>query len=116
MFLTQILCEFIFHDVSSSVIGILHLSFIPVNFVLIIQYLFMFIFRQEGEGAVEGEVDAAVDDTASDPGAWEENFKSHHDTKPNGPTAVAMDFSFHGAYHAYGIPELADSFALKSTK
>ncbi|KAJ9579720.1 hypothetical protein L9F63_004646 [Diploptera punctata] len=84
-----------------------------------IQYLhIVFFFRHEGEAAGEGEGEggAAVDDTVSDPGAWEENFKSHHDTKPNGPTAVAMDFSFPGAYHAYGIPEHADSFALKSTK
>lgn len=72
--------------------------------------------QHEGEGGGEVEGGAAVDDTASDPGAWEENFKSHHDSKPNGPTAVAMDFSFPGAYHAYGIPEHADSFALKSTK
>ncbi|XP_049774510.1 neutral alpha-glucosidase AB [Schistocerca cancellata] len=56
------------------------------------------------------------DDTASDPGAWEENFKSHHDSKPNGPTAVALDFTFAGAHYAYGIPLHADSFALKSTK
>nr|ALX00045.1 neutral alpha-glucosidase ab-like protein [Melanoplus sanguinipes] len=58
----------------------------------------------------------ALDDTASDPGAWEENFKSHHDSKPNGPTAVALDFTFAGAHYAYGIPLHADSFALKSTK
>ena len=78
----------------------------------------VFFFRQEGEGVVEGEGAApgADDDTISDPGAWEENYKSHHDTKPNGPTAVAMDFTFHGAHNAYGIPEHADSFALKSTK
>ncbi|PSN57770.1 hypothetical protein C0J52_07257 [Blattella germanica] len=72
--------------------------------------------HHEGEEKVEGEDTANHDDTASDPGAWEENFKSHHDTKPNGPSAVAMDFSFVGAHHAYGIPEHADSFALKSTK
>ncbi|XP_075213212.1 glucosidase 2 subunit alpha [Lycorma delicatula] len=51
-----------------------------------------------------------------DPGAWEENFKSHHDTKPYGPNAVALDFSFPGAEQVYGLPEHADSVALKSTK
>ncbi|XP_035721940.1 neutral alpha-glucosidase AB-like [Vespa mandarinia] len=56
------------------------------------------------------------DGAESDPGAWEENFKSHHDSKPFGPEAVALDFSFPGAEQAYGIPEHADSFALKSTK
>ncbi|NP_001153434.1 alpha glucosidase II alpha subunit-like precursor [Nasonia vitripennis] len=56
------------------------------------------------------------DGAENDPGAWEENFKSHHDSKPFGPEAVALDFSFPGAEHAYGIPEHADSFALRSTK
>ncbi|XP_014206129.1 neutral alpha-glucosidase AB isoform X2 [Copidosoma floridanum] len=56
------------------------------------------------------------DGAEDDPGAWEENYKSHHDEKPLGPEAVAMDFSFPGAEQAYGIPEHADSFALKSTK
>ncbi|XP_015603638.1 neutral alpha-glucosidase AB [Cephus cinctus] len=56
------------------------------------------------------------DGADSDPGAWEENFKSHHDSKPFGPEAIAMDFSFPGAENAYGIPEHADSLALKSTK
>lgn len=54
-------------------------------------------------------------DPEEDPGTWEENFKSHHDTKPHGPTAVAMDFVFPGAEYAYGLPEHADSLALKST-
>lgn len=56
------------------------------------------------------------DGAENDPGAWEENFKVHDDSKPFGPEAIALDFSFPGAEHAYGIPEHADSFALKSTK
>nr|ATU82887.1 secreted Glucosidase-like protein [Pristhesancus plagipennis] len=54
-------------------------------------------------------------DPNEDPGTWEENFKSHHDNKPHGPTAVAMDFIFPDAKYAYGLPEHADSLALKST-
>lgn len=50
-----------------------------------------------------------------DPGAWEENFNSHHDSKPYGPEAVALDFSFPEAEALFGIPEHADSFILKST-
>uniref|UniRef100_A0A6M2E1U1 Glucosidase II subunit alpha n=1 Tax=Xenopsylla cheopis TaxID=163159 RepID=A0A6M2E1U1_XENCH len=50
-----------------------------------------------------------------DPGSWEENFKEHHDSKPNGPEAVAVDFSFPQANVLFGIPEHADSFVLKST-
>lgn len=50
-----------------------------------------------------------------DPGSWEENFKSHHDSKPNGPEAIALDFTFPQADILFGIPEHADSFALKTT-
>ncbi|XP_059481190.1 neutral alpha-glucosidase AB [Neocloeon triangulifer] len=67
----------------------------------------------EGEEAVEAP--QPVDDVESDIGAWEENFKSHHDQKPHGPSAVGMDFSFPNADYAYGIPEHADTLALKNT-
>lgn len=50
-----------------------------------------------------------------DPGAWEENFKTHHDSKPRGPEAVAVDISFPGAHRAYGLPEHADKLPLSST-
>lgn len=50
-----------------------------------------------------------------DPGSWDENFKSHHDSKPRGPEAIALDFSFPQAEVLVGIPEHADSFALRST-
>jgi len=48
-------------------------------------------------------------------GMWEESFNVHEDSKPRGPSAVAMDFSFTGFDHVYGIPEHADSLALKQT-
>ncbi|XP_077869265.1 neutral alpha-glucosidase AB-like [Saccoglossus kowalevskii] len=46
---------------------------------------------------------------------WEEKFKTHHDSKPNGPESISLDFSFVGFDHVYGIPEHADTFALKTT-
>lgn len=46
---------------------------------------------------------------------WGESFKEHHDTKPNGPTAVSLDFTFHQSNVLFGIPEHADSFTLKTT-
>lgn len=52
------------------------------------------------------------DETDDIAGAWEEEFKSHHDSKPNGPEAVALDFTFPQAQVLFGIPEHADSFAL----
>ncbi|XP_055615481.1 neutral alpha-glucosidase AB [Toxorhynchites rutilus septentrionalis] len=54
-------------------------------------------------------------EVAKDPGTWEENFKSHHDSKPKGPEALSMDFSFPQGKVLYGIPEHADSFVLKQT-
>ncbi|XP_060520046.1 neutral alpha-glucosidase AB [Cylas formicarius] len=60
----------------------------------------------------EGENDV---DTKEDPGAWEENFKSHHDSKPKGPSAIGLDFTFPGAKRVYGLPEHGDKMALRTT-
>jgi len=49
-------------------------------------------------------------------GMWSETWKTHADSKPNGPTSVAIDVTFPGAEHVYGIPEHADSLSLKTTK
>ncbi len=51
-----------------------------------------------------------------EPDMWEETFKSHTDSKPNGPTSVGMDITFNDFEHVYGIPQHADQFLLKSTK
>lgn len=48
-------------------------------------------------------------------GMWEEDFKSHHDSKPFGPASVGMDISFIGFQHVFGLPEHADSFTLRTT-
>lgn len=50
------------------------------------------------------------------PGQWEEHFKTHRDSKPHGPSSVGVDVTFPGSAHVYGVPEHADSFALKDTK
>jgi len=49
-------------------------------------------------------------------GRWEETFNGHPDSKPNGPTAVAIDFTFEQSQNVYGIPEHAASFSLKPTR
>ncbi|NXJ87099.1 GANAB glucosidase, partial [Trogon melanurus] len=51
-----------------------------------------------------------------EPGSWEETFKTHTDTKPNGPTSVGLDFSLPGFEHVYGIPEHADNLRLRTTE
>ncbi|CEI89646.1 Putative Alpha 1,3-glucosidase [Rhizopus microsporus] len=47
---------------------------------------------------------------------WEETFKTWTDPKPNGPESIAMDITFHGFGHVYGIPEHASSLSLKETR
>ncbi|XP_044751418.1 neutral alpha-glucosidase AB [Coccinella septempunctata] len=50
-----------------------------------------------------------------DPGAWEENFKSHHDSKPRGPEGISLDITFPGAVRSYGLPQHADRLSLRTT-
>ncbi|KFD54232.1 hypothetical protein M513_05009, partial [Trichuris suis] len=73
--------------------------------------------RAVGEGAEEKfkepiEEPPTVD---QDEGLWEEHFKTHTDSKPYGPNSVAADINFIGFRHVYGVPEHADSFALRDT-
>uniref|UniRef100_A0A915PNX4 Glycoside hydrolase family 31 N-terminal domain-containing protein n=1 Tax=Setaria digitata TaxID=48799 RepID=A0A915PNX4_9BILA len=63
-------------------------------------------FRKKEDGN-EGEANE---------GFWDENFKNHHDPKPFGSSSVGVDLSFIGYKFIYGLPEHADSFALRSTK
>ncbi|XP_065520844.1 neutral alpha-glucosidase AB isoform X1 [Lathamus discolor] len=86
---------------------------------------------EEG-AAAEGQEEAAVGmeeagdqsekptettaEAAEEPGTWEETFKTHTDTKPNGPTSVGLDFSLPGFEHVYGIPEHAESLRLRTTE
>lgn len=47
---------------------------------------------------------------------WDEYFGGHTDSKPRGPESVALDISFPGYSHVYGIPEHADTLSLKPTR
>ncbi|XP_074991305.1 neutral alpha-glucosidase AB isoform X2 [Calonectris borealis] len=58
----------------------------------------------------------ATAEATEEPGSWEETFKTHTDTKPNGPTSVGLDFSLPGFEHVYGIPEHAESLRLRTTE
>ncbi|KAF7661004.1 hypothetical protein LDENG_00270350 [Lucifuga dentata] len=71
---------------------------------------------EKKEEADPNQAEAAneEEDKAED-GMWEETFKSHSDSKPNGPSAVSLDFSLPGVEHVYGIPEHADTLKLKTT-
>ncbi|CAZ81178.1 unnamed protein product [Tuber melanosporum] len=47
---------------------------------------------------------------------WEETFGGNTDSKPRGPESVALDITFPGYDHVYGIPEHATSLSLKETR
>lgn len=72
-----------------------------------------------GEPAGDNQNEAEKEDSpkADDDmeGAWEETFKGHTDSKKHGPMSVGLDFTFEGFDHVYGLPEHADSFALRPT-
>ncbi|KAI5290699.1 hypothetical protein KEM54_000708 [Ascosphaera aggregata] len=55
---------------------------------------------------------AAVDDSTW----WDETFGGNTDSKPRGPESVALDITFPGYSHVYGIPEHADSLSLRETR
>ncbi|XP_044125389.1 neutral alpha-glucosidase AB isoform X2 [Bufo gargarizans] len=68
----------------------------------------------------QGEEEVAKEDSKKEekdePGMWEETFKTHTDSKPNGPSSVGLDFSLPGFEHVYGIPEHADNLRLRTTE
>ncbi|XP_008060643.1 neutral alpha-glucosidase AB isoform X2 [Carlito syrichta] len=78
----------------------------------------------EGDGALPEEIPGNGDKPEEtqgkaekdEPGAWEETFKTHSDSKPYGPMSVGLDFSLPGMEHVYGIPEHADNLRLKVTE
>jgi mannosyl-oligosaccharide alpha-1,3-glucosidase len=47
---------------------------------------------------------------------WDETFGGNTDSKPRGPEAVALDISFPGYEHVFGIPEHAARLSLKTTR
>ena len=47
---------------------------------------------------------------------WEESFGGNTDSKPKGPESVAMDITFPGYEHVYGIAEHAGPLSLKQTR
>ncbi|KAM6953642.1 neutral alpha-glucosidase AB [Aplochiton taeniatus] len=71
--------------------------------------------KEEGDPAANQEADKAAEEEKVEDGMWEETFKSHTDTKPNGPSSISLDFSLPGVEHVYGIPEHADNLKLKTT-
>lgn len=47
---------------------------------------------------------------------WDESFGSNIDTKPKGPESIALDISFPGYKHVFGIPEHTGPLSLRETR
>ena len=70
------------------------------------------IVKEKKEGEEGVQVEGGEDESTW----WDESFGGNTDTKPRGPESVALDISFRGYEHVYGIPEHASSMALKETR
>ncbi|KAK0832817.1 glucosidase II [Friedmanniomyces endolithicus] len=70
--------------------------------------------KREGEDVTEAETSGV---TVDDEGTWwEESFGGNTDSKPRGPEAVALDISFPGYQHVYGLAEHTGPLSLKETR
>lgn len=75
--------------------------------------------KKEGENATEGEQaqpPAEQKPSEDESTWWDETFGSNTDTKPRGPESVALDITFVGYEHVYGIPSHAGPLSLKQTR
>jgi alpha 1,3-glucosidase len=119
---------------SESEAGYTKISYGPDNkFQAIIRHApFSMEFQRDGETHVQlnnkgflnlehwrAKVDAPEGTDASQEDQstwWEETFGGNTDSKPRGPESVAMDITFPGYSHVFGIPEHADSLSLRETR
>jgi alpha 1,3-glucosidase len=69
--------------------------------------------RKEGE---EETQEAVVKHNEEENTWWDESFGGATDSKPKGPESVALDITFPGYEHVFGIPEHAGSLSLKETR
>jgi alpha 1,3-glucosidase len=71
--------------------------------------------KKEGEEAEKKE--EKVEEKDEDESTWwDESFGGNTDSKPRGPEAVALDITFPGYEHVFGIPEHATGLSLKETR
>jgi alpha 1,3-glucosidase len=62
------------------------------------------------------EDDAGETTAASEETWWDESFGGNTDSKPRGPESVALDITFPGYDHVFGIPEHTGPLSLKQTR
>jgi alpha 1,3-glucosidase len=69
--------------------------------------------KKEGE---ETPVESTPEPGEDESTWWDESFGGNTDTKPRGPESVALDISFPGYEHVYGLAEHTGPLALKETR
>ncbi|GAB7351072.1 hypothetical protein MBLNU459_g1548t2 [Dothideomycetes sp. NU459] len=69
--------------------------------------------KKEGEDAVAEPPKEDADDEST---WWDESFGGNTDTKPRGPESVALDISFPGYDHVFGVPEHTGPLSLRQTR
>lgn len=72
--------------------------------------------QKEGEEEQKEEEKSQAPQGEDESTWWEETFGGNTDSKPRGPEAVALDISFPGYDHVFGIPEHATRLSLKTTR
>ena len=72
--------------------------------------------KTEGEEENKEEGKAPEEQGEDENTWWEETFGGNTDSKPRGPEAIALDISFPGYEHVFGIPEHATGLSLKTTR
>ncbi|RMZ83955.1 hypothetical protein DV737_g1312, partial [Chaetothyriales sp. CBS 132003] len=70
---------------------------------------------KDADGGSQAEIKAAEPE-ADESTWWDESFGGNTDSKPKGPESVALDISFPGYAHVYGIPEHTGPLSLRETR
>ena len=70
--------------------------------------------KKDGEEVVEAEASQPLEEDEST--WWEESFGGNTDTKPRGPESVALDVSFPGYEHVFGVAEHTGPLSLRQTR
>lgn len=69
--------------------------------------------KKDGEEGDKKEEEPKGEDEST---WWDESFGGNTDTKPRGPESVALDITFTGFDHVYGIPEHTGPLSLRETR
>ncbi|KAI1746079.1 glycoside hydrolase family 31 protein [Xylaria scruposa] len=73
--------------------------------------------KADSTDSAEKAEESAVEPVGEDESTWwDETFGGNTDSKPRGPESVALDITFFGYDHVYGIPEHAGPLSLKETR